>query len=179
MHCWLNVLSWYTNHGYSRICSKTLCSHFSGQGSYYSYTHAWTKLYNEVTSCIMDSHCAASVLGAGPLLSCFHRSFGIYFSLHLQASFSVRELKLIQYVKSWSCPARNQCLWCVAPCGASWSARWLTTNSVGPPWTQATRDRDWLMGPTLTISWMMSSPPTSSSKSSSRLTWNSIRYIAS
>ena len=57
--------------------SKTSCSHFSSQGSYYGYTHAWTKLYNEVTSCIMDSHWAASVLGAGSLLSCFRRSFGI------------------------------------------------------------------------------------------------------
>ena len=33
----------------SRICSmsvvrKTLYSYFTGQGSYYSYTHAWTKL---------------------------------------------------------------------------------------------------------------------------------------
>ena len=71
--------------------SKTSCSHFSSQGSYYGYTHAWTKLYNEVTSCIIDSHCAASVLGAGSLLSCFRRSFGIYFFLHLQASSSARE----------------------------------------------------------------------------------------
>ena len=29
------------------ILSKTLCSHFSGQGSYYGYTHAWTKLRND------------------------------------------------------------------------------------------------------------------------------------
>ena len=32
------------------MVSKTLCSHFSSQGSYYSYTHAWTKLHNEVMS---------------------------------------------------------------------------------------------------------------------------------
>ena len=31
-----------------RMVGKTLCSHFSSQGSYYSYTHAWTKLNNEV-----------------------------------------------------------------------------------------------------------------------------------
>ena len=38
-----------------RACmvSKTSYSHFFGQGlSYYSYTHAWTKLHNEVMSWI-------------------------------------------------------------------------------------------------------------------------------
>ena len=43
MHCWFNVLLWHTNIDNSRIChcllfhqhmvSKTLCSHFSGQGT--------------------------------------------------------------------------------------------------------------------------------------------------
>ena len=42
--------------GFVTVCcsmsmvSKTLCSHFSSQGSYYSYTHAWTKFHNEVMS---------------------------------------------------------------------------------------------------------------------------------
>ena len=36
--------------------SKTLCSHFSGQGSYYSYTHTWTKLHNEVMSWIFGAY---------------------------------------------------------------------------------------------------------------------------
>ena len=31
----------------------TNCSHFSGQGSYYSYTHAWTKLQSRVMSWII------------------------------------------------------------------------------------------------------------------------------
>ena len=30
------------------MVSKTLCSHFSCKGSYYGYTHAWTKLHNGV-----------------------------------------------------------------------------------------------------------------------------------
>ena len=30
------------------MVSKTLCSHFSGQGSYYGYTHARTKPHNEL-----------------------------------------------------------------------------------------------------------------------------------
>ena len=30
------------------MVSKTLCSHFSSQGSYYGYTHTWTKLHTEV-----------------------------------------------------------------------------------------------------------------------------------
>ena len=42
--------------GFVTVCcsmsmvSKTLCSHFSSQGSYYGYTHAWTKFHNEVMS---------------------------------------------------------------------------------------------------------------------------------
>ena len=32
------------------MVSKTSCSHFTSQGSYYGYTHAWTKLHNEVMS---------------------------------------------------------------------------------------------------------------------------------
>ena len=32
------------------MVSKTLCNHFFGQGNYYGYTHAWTKLHSEVMS---------------------------------------------------------------------------------------------------------------------------------
>ena len=38
------------------IISKTSCSHFSIQGSYYGYTHAWTKLYNEVMNWISGAY---------------------------------------------------------------------------------------------------------------------------
>ena len=38
---------WAQDYCYTK---QTLCSHFSGQGSYYPYAHAWTKLYNEVMS---------------------------------------------------------------------------------------------------------------------------------
>ena len=39
-----------------KMVGKTLCSHFSSQGSYYSYTHAWTKLHNEVMSWISGTY---------------------------------------------------------------------------------------------------------------------------
>ena len=35
---------------------QTLCSYFSGQRSYYGYTHAWTKVHNEVMSWISGSY---------------------------------------------------------------------------------------------------------------------------
>ena len=43
--------------GFCHCCSinmvgKTSCSHFSSEGSYYGYTHTWTKLHNEVMSWI-------------------------------------------------------------------------------------------------------------------------------
>ena len=44
------------------MISTTLCSHFSSQGSYYDYTHAWTKLHTEVMSwiwCLWVSLCMA------------------------------------------------------------------------------------------------------------------------
>ena len=57
MHCCFVMANkpWITA-GFVTVCcsmdmvSKTSCSHFFGQVSYYGYTHAWTKLYNEVTS---------------------------------------------------------------------------------------------------------------------------------
>ena len=38
------------------VVSKTLCSHFSSQVSYYGYTQAWTKLHNKVMSWISGAY---------------------------------------------------------------------------------------------------------------------------
>ena len=40
---------------FMRMVSKTLRSHFSSQGSYYGYTHTWTKLHNEIISWISET----------------------------------------------------------------------------------------------------------------------------
>ena len=38
------------------MVSKTSCRHFSTQGSYYVFTHAWTKLHSEVMSSISATY---------------------------------------------------------------------------------------------------------------------------
>ena len=74
MHCWFIVLSCTRTMDNSRICQwllfhehgkQNLCSHFPGQGSYYGYTHTWTKLHNEVMSWILA---LMNVIMHGPYL---------------------------------------------------------------------------------------------------------------
>ena len=55
------------------VVSKTSCIHFSGQGSHYGYTHAWTKLHNEVMSWISGSYRCFSGFSVG---CCINREKG-------------------------------------------------------------------------------------------------------
>ena len=99
------------------------------------------------------------------------------FLWRMQASSSGRGLRLMKLVRSWSCQARSQCLWCVALCGVSWSVRWLMTSSAGLLWTQATRGKGWLMEPTLTTSSIISFPQISSSRSSNSWAFHNPDWI--
>ena len=59
MHCWCFVMAADNSRIFSNeLVSKTSYSHFSGHGSYYSYTHARTtcKLHNEVMSWIFGAY---------------------------------------------------------------------------------------------------------------------------
>ena len=64
MHCWFNVMAhkpWIKAEFITVCCSmsvvsNTSCSHFFAQWSYWGYTHAFTKLYTEVTSWISRAY---------------------------------------------------------------------------------------------------------------------------
>jgi len=64
MHCWFNVMvhkPWIMAEFVTVCCSmsmvsKTSCSHFFSQWSYWGYTHALTKLHTEVISWISRAY---------------------------------------------------------------------------------------------------------------------------
>ena len=74
-HCWF-IMAYKPCHCllfHVSVVSKTLCIHFSGQGSHYGYTHAWTKLHNEVMSWISGSYRCFSGFSVG---CCINREKG-------------------------------------------------------------------------------------------------------
>ena len=87
--CFVMAHKLWITAGFVTVCcsmsmvSKTLCSHFSGQGSYYGYTHAWTKFQSWAESLALMSLCMVLTCSKRTQLLCVIRWYRLWAVLPL------------------------------------------------------------------------------------------------